>query len=72
MEDPEVAWAQFSTEHAYVEEEIYAELQETAQLVGSVGNSLRCATHQSIPCRDTGGRFSGLFSSRCNALMGML
>ena len=32
MENPEVAWAAFSTEHAYVEEEIYAELQETAHL----------------------------------------
>lgn len=32
MEDLEAAWAQFSTEHAYVEEEIYAELQETAHL----------------------------------------
>ena len=32
MEDPEVVWAEFSAEHAYVEEEVYAELQETAHL----------------------------------------
>ena len=32
MEDLDAKWALFSTEHAYVEEEIYAELQETAHL----------------------------------------
>tara|TARA_R100001530_G_C4286721_1_gene146977 strand:- start:264 stop:569 length:306 start_codon:yes stop_codon:yes gene_type:complete len=32
VEDLDAKWALFSTEHAYVEEEIYAELQETAHL----------------------------------------
>ena len=32
MENLEAAWAAFSEEHAYVEAEIYATLQETAHL----------------------------------------
>jgi len=32
VEDLEAVWTEFSAEHAYVEAEIYAELQETAHL----------------------------------------
>ena len=32
MDNPEAAWAAFSEEHAYIQEEIYATLQETAHL----------------------------------------
>jgi len=32
VEDLEATWTQFSVEHAYVEEEIYAELHATAHL----------------------------------------
>ena len=40
MEDMEATWVTFTEEHAYVEKEIYADLQETAHLFDTVDGIL--------------------------------